>query len=193
VSRPSPRAASSRSVACCSTVFRLRSQANPLQPCNRAETLRSNNASRERPTPSFRFAYFLGRSMTGPFFCPCLLLPFKAALVTFGTDCGCRGASSVPTHGDDTDTFLRAGPFRASLVALARISARGPGNRNSGPQPLQAAGCVQTPRPMNTRRRKDISRRSRSHFSGSCWYGRLVRSLGRCAHSSSRDQRRNPN
>lgn len=47
--------------------------------------------------------------------------------------------------------------------------------------------------PMDTRRRKDISRRSRLHGPAGCWYGRLVRSLGRCAYASSRDQRRNPN
>jgi len=46
---------------------------------------------------------------------------------------------------------------------------------------------------MNTRARKEISRRSRPHYTGGCWYGRLVRSLGPCAHSSNRDQRRNPN
>lgn len=46
---------------------------------------------------------------------------------------------------------------------------------------------------MNTRRRKDISRRSRPHSLAGCWYGRLVRSLGPCAYASNRDQRRNPN
>jgi hypothetical protein len=47
--------------------------------------------------------------------------------------------------------------------------------------------------PMDTSSRKEISRRSRcSHWSGSCWYGLLVRSLAPCAYSSSRNQRRKP-
>jgi hypothetical protein len=45
---------------------------------------------------------------------------------------------------------------------------------------------------MDISSRKDISRRSRAHCSGICWYGQLVRSLGPCAYSSSRDQKRNP-
>jgi hypothetical protein len=46
---------------------------------------------------------------------------------------------------------------------------------------------------MNTQRRKIISRRSRFYGPGDCWYARIARSIGPCAYSSSRDQRRNPN
>ena len=155
-------------------------------------TTQAVNAS--PPPPAFPATYFGGRRATGPFF----LTPIEpTSRVTFGTAADAVVVRIVRTHGNDTDNYFGTGSSGADLAAMAPGDARGPRNRGAARISPIASSTLYTRiivvASMNTRRRKDISRRSRAHSPGGCWYGRLVRSLERCASAGSRDQRRNLN
>jgi hypothetical protein len=162
-----------------------------------------DNASLERSPPRLGRVTFGAGAQPAPFFARpterTLLSPTdRAHPVSDLWHCqGRGGARTVHTHDNPTDNHLRACPSLASLDTMAPGAARGPGDRSAARLAPRENSTLYTRtivvNPMDTRRRKDISRRSRSFHHNGCWYGRLVRSLGPCAASSNRDQKRNPN